>query len=354
MFRRIETRDDDARRRARAPRTLFRLLPAALLALALGGAARAQVFPDPGAGNGIHTLFGDVKVEGEPATGSKATSFVVVLYNQSGGVISRQTVANNSRYRFNDLHNGHYDVSVEVENTEVARVRVHVNSLYKSDFREDITLSFNSEGKPAARAQTVSAADFYTRAPANQTLFDKAQAAADTKKYEQAAAHLEQLLAADAKDFLAWTELGTIRLLQDNAGEAEKAYRRALDERPAFSLALLNLGRVLMSQKKYEAAVEPLSKAVEAQPPSAEANHLLGEAYLQIKKGSKAVVYLNEALRLDPTGKADIHLRLAALYNSAGLKDRAAAEYEQYLKKKPEHPDRKKMEQYIKENHKTP
>ena len=350
MLRRIETRAG-TRARAHGLRPLLRLLLAALLPLALAGAAHAQVFPDPGASNGIHTLFGDIKVEGEPAAGSKATSFVVILYNQSGGVLQRQTVANNSRYRFNDLHNGHYDVSVEVENREVARVRVHVNSIYKSDFREDITLAFNSEGKPA-RAQTVSSADFYKRAPANQSLFDKAQAAADTRKYDQAAAHLEQLVASDAKDFQAWTELGTIRLLQNNAGEAEKAYRAALDARPAFSLALLNLGRVLISQKKYDAAVEPLTKAVEARPDSAEANHLLGEAYLQLKKGSKAVGYLNEAIRLDPGGKAEVHLRLAALYHGAGLKDRAAAEYEQFLAKRPAHPDRKKFEQYVKENKK--
>jgi hypothetical protein len=45
-------------------------------------------------------------------------------------------------------------------------------------------------------------------------------------------------------------------------------------------------------------------------------------------------------------------LRLAALYNAAGLKDRAAAEYEQFLAKNPNHPDRKKFEEYIKENKK--
>jgi hypothetical protein len=40
------------------------------------------------------------------------------------------------------------------------------------------------------------------------------------------------------------------------------------------------------------------------------------------------------------------HARLAALY------DRAAAEYELFLAAKPDYPDRKKLEQYIKENKK--
>jgi tetratricopeptide (TPR) repeat protein len=326
------------------------LLLAALFIFALNATALAQrVGVD--ISNGPHTLFGDIKAEGLDAAGTKAPSFEVVLYTLSGGVISRQTVPNNGRYRFMDLNNGHYVVAVSVENQEVARVRVHVESLYKTDFRQDIELEAKSDAK-GGRAQTVSAADSYTRTPANQSLFDKAQAAMDGKKLDDGVALLVQLVAADPKDFQAWTELGTARLLQKNEAEAEKAYRRALEERPTFFLALLNLGRLLIAQKKYDAGLEPLTKAVEAQPTSADANHLLGETYLQLKKGSMAVGYLNEALKHDPQGKADVHLRLAALYNAAGMKDRAAAEYEQFLSKKPDHPDKKKLQQYISENKK--
>ncbi len=102
-------------------------------------------------------------------------------------------------------------------------------------------------------------------------------------------------------------------------------------------------------EKKFDAAVEVLTKAVALPAPSADANFLLGESYLQLKKGSKAVPYLEEAARL---GRADARLRLATLYNAAGLKDRAAAEYEQYLAAEPDSPDRKKLEDYIKANKK--
>lgn len=300
---------------------------------------------------GDHILFGDVKVEGEERGDRlKPLSFEVMLYSVSGGLLARQVVPAGGRYRFHDLRNGHYDVAVEVENTEVARVRVLVSSQYKTDFRQDLFLEWRAEGGRPARPQTVSAADFYKRTPANKSLFERAQEATNKQKYEQALSILRQLLAADPADFQAWTELGTLHLMLDNPAEAEQSYRRALSERPAFSLALLNLGRLLMSQKKYDAAVAPLARAVQIQPTSPDANHLLGEAYLQIRKGSRAVGYLNEAIRLDPTGKADIHLRLAALYKAAGLKDRAAAEYKMFLAKRPAHPDRKKLEQYIREN----
>jgi tetratricopeptide (TPR) repeat protein len=117
--------------------------------------------------------------------------------------------------------------------------------------------------------------------------------------------------------------------------------------RPKFFLALINLGRLRLMQSNFEGAISVLSEAVVTKPTSAEANYYLGEAYLQIKKGSKAVTYLYEALKLDPIGKAEAHLRLAVLYNGAGMKDKAAAEYEQFLKKKPDYPDHKKLEQYI-------
>ncbi|HEX2271479.1 MAG TPA: hypothetical protein VHH35_18185, partial [Pyrinomonadaceae bacterium] len=70
----------------------------------------------------------------------------------------------------------------------------------------------------------------------------------------------------------------------------------------------------------------------------------------QIKKGSKAVAYLNEAIRLDPIERADAHLRLATLYNAVGMKDKAAIEYEEFLKKKPGYPESKKLREYIDAN----
>ena len=47
---------------------------------------------------------------------------------------------------------------------------------------------------------------------------------------------------------------------------------------------------------------------------------------------------------------AEVHLRLALLYNGAGMKDKAAVEYEEFLRKRPDCADRKKLEKYIAEN----
>jgi hypothetical protein len=49
---------------------------------------------------------------------------------------------------------------------------------------------------------------------------------------------------------------------------------------------------------------------------------------------------------------AEVHLRLALLYNGAGMKDKAVLEYEAFLKKRPDYAERKKLEKYIAENRK--
>ncbi|MFN0086059.1 MAG: tetratricopeptide repeat protein, partial [Blastocatellia bacterium] len=190
----------------------------------------------------------------------------------------------------------------------------------------------------------------FARSAENQKLFDKAQELITKRDYKQAGSLLSQLVKADPRDYPAWMSLGTLQAMEGRNAEAETAFRGALAARPDLRAALLSLGTIQMLQSSFDAAVETLARAVEADPKSPEANYLLGESYLQIKKGSKAVGYLNEAIRLDPLGMADAHFRLGILYRGAGLKEKAAAEFEQLLAKRPNHPDKEKLQAYVNEN----
>lgn len=311
----------------------------------------------PSAGGQIgggHTLFGDFKVDESQYSGIKPQTFFVLLYTPSGVLLSRQTVSINGRYRFNDVSNGEYDIVVEVENEVVAKVRVHLMDRTKTDIRHDLNLEWRV--RPGSQGQgtvgSIAAPDDYKRPPENAARFARAQDAIKRKEYKEAVALLRQVLAADPKDYVVWTELGTTLFKQGDRGEAEESYLGALQQKPTFLLALLNLGKLRMSEKKFDGAIEFFTRAVEVEPRSADANYYLGESYLQIKKGSKAVGYLEEALRLDPIGKAEAHIRLGALYRGAGLKDKAVAEYEKFLAKKPDYPEKKQLEQYISENKK--
>ena len=342
-----------ARRRGRgggARALLFAL--AALALLSAQGAARAQI--GTGGPGGQHSIYGDFKVDESKAGGEMVSiSFVLVLMTDTGKVVERQSVMSGTRYQFLGLRDGFYDIVVESAGAPVVRIRVQLTGRGRAEFKQDITLEWDRPGvgKPAPKG-AVSAADFYRRTPAGQSLFDKASAAIRKKKFDEAAALLQKIVGADPKDYLAWTDLGTMHYALGNAAEAERSYARALAERPDLLAAAVNLGRLRVAAKNYEKAIEVLKPAVEKHAQSADANHLLGEAYLQTAHYDEAVAHLDEALRLDPQGKAEAHLRLAMLYDAARMKDKAAAQLEQFLAKRPDYPDRKKFEQYIKENKK--
>jgi Tfp pilus assembly protein PilF len=297
-------------------------------------------------GVGGNVVYGDFKIDASKTQEKVPSLFYVVLTTHRAGTSERRPVSPGGRFRFVNVPNGEYDLIVELEGREVTRLRIIVQPPMPTDFRYDIELEWRetiSNNKPA----TVSA--LYPRSAAQQRLFDQASAEKDADK---AIGVFLQLLKNDPKDFVAWTDLGALYFKQNNLDEALNACQKALAEKPDFLLALLNLGKLQIARKEYDKAVPTLEKALAAKPTSPEANYLLGEAWLNLKKGSKAVGYLYEALRLAPSEMADAHLRLALLYHAAGYKDRAAAEYEQFLAKRPDYKGKEKLLQYIKDNKK--
>lgn len=300
-------------------------------------------------GAGSYIIFGDLLVEENKTKESKPLVYEVVLNNRGGVSNGRQYVSAGGRYQFINLAAGQYELVVLLDHQEVGRARVEIlPGPSQERVRQDITLAWTSNA--STKPGTVSAADTYKRSANNEKLFVKAKEATDQKRYDDSILTLQELVTTDPHDFQAWTELGTVHLFKQNYEESEKAYLKSVTARPEFFLGQLNLGRLRVMRKNFEAAIEPLTAAVTIQPSSADANYYLGEAYLQIKKGSKAVGYLTQAIKLDPIGRSDAHLRLATLYNAVGMKDKAALQYEEFLKKKPDYPESKKLRDYITAN----
>lgn len=297
-----------------------------------------------GAGGVAHSLFGDLKVAGMGET-TATTSFNVVLREAAGQMIGRMPTPPGGRFRFNNVANGEYILSIEVQNEVVYEERLIVFEGRSTDIRKDIELQW-STGEPTE----VAGGTVYDRSAANQARLATAQERMASGDLKKAADELESLVKADPGDFEVWTELGTAEFMRERYGQADRAYRQALILKSDYFPAQLNLGKLQLAQKKFDEAVPVLEAAVQAKPDSAEANHLLGEALLGIRKGSRAVGYLETAIRLDPVGKAEIHLRLAQLYDAAGMKSRASAEYRAFLEKKPDAPRRKDFEKYIAAN----
>jgi len=314
--------------------TCFAVLLVLLLSVLVNGQA------------GGHTLFGDIKVDDSQTNDLSPLSLQVLLYSEDGRLLNQQTIPSNGRYRFVDLRDGRYEIAVEVENVEVSRVRVIVSAPFKTDFRQDLEFQWRDKSA-SARAEVLSVADLYNRSTANADLFRKAAEAIEKKKFVKAIPLLRHIVETDPGDFPAWTELGTMYFIQKKFDEAENGFTEALRRNPDYAVALISLGRVRIVRKNFYGAIDALNQAVRVLPNSPQANYFLGEAYLQAKLGSKAVPFLYEAIKLDPAGMAEAHLRLAALYNARDMKDKAAAEYEAFLKQRPDYPDKKRLKEYI-------
>lgn len=329
------------------------LLAISFVMLAAVAAPTVAQVRDPGIGGrgGGRSLYGDVIVAGEQLNNGKPVKIDITLYTEIKTVVEHNVVLSNGRYRFNNLPAGIYEIVAEVEGQEVMRERVDMRSPLVDSYRKDLSFEWKSSGLSNSTPGTV-AADVYNRSPANTALLKKAETAIGAKRFDEAVDALKQAVGSDPKDFPAWTQLANVHLLQNKLPQAENEYFRAIDLKSDYFPALLNLGRTEIAQHQNEIAVDVLTKVLKLRATSADANYLLGESYLQLKKGSLAVQYLNEALRLDPNGMAEAHLRLALLYNAAGMKDKAAAEYEAFLKKRPDYQDRKKLEEYISANKK--
>lgn len=313
--------------------------------LAQGDVRSATGMPIP---IGTPVIWGYVELKGLKPGEPKPTIYVTLLFN--GAQLGRSLANDKGAYYFTQRARDGATLLVTVGGIDAGSM----NLTAAGGDRYDMTVNWDSSLASDSKPGVVSVLDAYpSRSPENAALMTKASAASKAKNIDEALKIYTQVVERDSKDFVAWTELGTLYFGKSDHAKAENAYNKALEQKPDFMLALLNLGKLQIAQKKFAEAVAVLEKATAADKNSADAFHYLGEAYLQNKQGSKAVGVLNEAIRLAPSEKAEIHLRLATLYNAAGMKDRAANEYKLFLEKKPDHPEKAKLENYIKENGKS-
>lgn len=291
-------------------------------------------------------VYGRVSVEGlEP--GAKPPQITITLFSQRLQA-SRTTLDNEGYYYFRDLTSTGGTVVVEVNGSEVARQTLL--TIGPRQQRVDFFVTIPATANPLAKPGTVDAKYAYERTRESKELFNKAAQMIENGKPEKAVPLLKKVVAADSADFAAWTILGAAYSAVGDPQNAEHAYLAALNARPDAVPTLISLGKHYLSQKKIEPAVETLEKATAADPASAVAFRYLGEAYLLARRGSKGVPALNEAIRLQPVEMAECHLMLARLYDVVGAKHLASQEFKWFLEKVPGHPEKAKMEAYIRDN----
>lgn len=309
-------------------------------------------------GTGLPTLIGENSARGGKMNVSgqitlqgfdrKQRQPVINVRILLSGATADSTITNDTGfYLLRNVPRENVVLVVEIDGAEVTRQPIVSSPM--GNPRIDISIPWPIAAD-AVKPGVIAARPVYDRSPKNEEIFQSAMAASKAKETTKAISLLNKVLESDPKDFVAWTELGTIYFKENQLDNGEGCYFKAIELKRDYALALLNLGKLYMSKKQYDNAVLALSNAVKSSPDSSDAHHFLGESYLQLKKGSLAVVSLNEAIRLSPGEKAELHLRLASLYDSAGMKGKASAEYKAFLLKRPDFAQKAQLEKYIADN----
>ena len=288
-------------------------------------------------------LFGKVQLIGFDATSKPK---VTVVFSDRDNPSRRMSLSKTGNFCFK-RGGGGGTIAIEVDGIEVARRSIP--SFGAAQQREDFDIY--PPTSPASSAPgTVSAKFSHPRSEKTEELYQKAAKAERDKQIGVAIAHMKEIVAIDATDFVAWSILGSLYLEQKSFDESDAAFRKSLGLKVEYTPAWVNVGRLRVAQKNFGAAIEIFKHAVTLEPDSAKIYKLLGEAHLQAKQGTLGVEALNQAIKLDPVGMADCHLLIGRLYDLAGAKQLASKEYRLFLTKVPDYSDKQKLEKFIKDN----
>jgi len=288
-------------------------------------------------------VYGRISLKGVDSTAPSPR--VVAVFSDSRQPALRQTVGRSGSYCFKHLGTGGVLI-VEVDGAEVIRKDVSDMAAQRQEEDFEVTVAQTLRNAPGVISATL------TRQPNQRTadLYKKAAAAEANGQASNEIDIVRSIVEIDPEDYVAWAKLGSLFVSAHEMEKATDAFEHALKLKPDYTTALIDLGMIRAFTKDFPAAIELFGKAAASDPTSARAYRLLGEAYLQNRQGTLGLAALDKAIALDPVRMAECHLLKARLYDLAGAKDLASAEYRVYLKKVPDSPDRKKYEQYIKDN----
>lgn len=290
-------------------------------------------------------VSGKVTLEGSEQLRRQPVIRVTVLV---GGIPFATTNAQKLGYYYlRDIPRQSLTLLVEVDGTEVSRQVLVASGM--GNLTIDVSVPWIIL-RSAVKPGVINVRDAYIRSESAEANFRKALEAVRSGNAAEAVKLFDIILNSDKNDYEAWTELGNIYFKRNLASNAEAAYYKAIELKRDYYTALINLGKLYFSLKRFDEAVLVLSNAAKVNPESADAHHFLGESYLQVKKGSLAVQEFTSALKVAPEEKAELHLRLAALYDAANMKKKAVEEYKLFLRKRPDYADKEQLTTYIKNN----
>jgi len=137
------------------------------------------------------------------------------------------------------------------------------------------------------------------------------------------------------KKAVAYNTLGYVLMENNEPEKAIESYSMAIELKPDYRFAIINLAKVMLKQKKPLAAINHLESVLSKHPADAEINLTLGDAYTQINKLSKAAYHFKRALSSAPN-HVKAHNSLGSVLAQQGQLDKAIAHFRQAIRIDPQ------------------
>lgn len=291
----------------------------------------------------IPYVFGKITLVGFES--GKNFPKVTIYFSEGQQTRERWSVDESGNYCFKRKNTGSGSLSVEINGIETAQRTLP--AFGPAQQREDFEIHAD-QTKRSISPGVLSAKFSYPANPKTEELYKKAsESEKDLKRSIQI---FKEIVSIDPADFIAWAKLGSFYFTQEDYQSAVPAFRRSLELRIDYTPAWISVGLIRVALKQFDAAIEIFKHAANLEPSSARIFRLLGESYLQNKQGTLGAESLNKAIEIDPIGMAECHIQLAHLYQLAKANSLAAREYRLFLEKIPNHPDKKKFQEFIKKN----
>lgn len=161
------------------------------------------------------------------------------------------------------------------------------------------------------------------------------EARGDVEKVRQ---HLQKAIEISPNFDEALNNLGTIYYHDAQFGKAAELFQRARQANPNSFPAQVNLGGALISLGDYERSLTENLKAVDMRPADSLAQSQLGQSYFYLKRYDEALAHLQIAKRIDPMSFTLPGFFVAEIYQMLGEKEKAVEEYGEFMKVHPGHP----------------
>jgi Tfp pilus assembly protein PilF len=285
------------------------------------------------AGDGKYDLSGQIEPEGAAA---------VYLHGAITPFSAATLADTRGRFRFHDVLSGTYTLTVFVPTRGETRQTIEVGpSLADAKGRVAVRIQISDaklETEDSLRRHAVVSTRELGISDRARKEYYEAQRRLARRDVPAAIAHLERAVEIAPTFSAAWNNLGTIAYQSRRYLDAEKYFRRSLQEDESAFEPLVNLGGVLLTLGKLDEAMQYNLFAVLTRANDALANSQLGMTYFAVNSLSLAQKYLEIAKRLDPAHFSHPQLTLAEVHLRRHEPAQAADELEDFLHRHPDWP----------------